>query len=177
MQVGLICIDADRNAANPMSSGDLIPGDHDQPEPASNEVQFALVNARMIDTVKNSPEDMRQAVYDLARYKLREQFTHMPKMSGGRSKRLKARSGASRNAQRSRSALRPRRRSRCSVTALRPAISLPPDLTPPAATRPHLELNREPVAVKKPGQPPLAAHKEGRGSAGHLCQRIGNASV
>jgi hypothetical protein len=30
----------------------------------------------MIDTVKNSPEHMRQAVYDLARYKLQEQFTH-----------------------------------------------------------------------------------------------------
>jgi hypothetical protein len=30
----------------------------------------------MIDTVTNSPDDMRQAVYDLARYKLQEQFTH-----------------------------------------------------------------------------------------------------
>jgi hypothetical protein len=56
-----------------MSSGDLITNDHDQPEPSSNEVQFALVISRMIDTVKNSPEDMRQAVYDLA---LQEQFTH-----------------------------------------------------------------------------------------------------
>src|SRR5882757_1045764 len=59
-----------------MSSGDLIPGDRDQPEPESNEVQFALVIARMIDTVQNSPEHMRQAVYDLARYKLQEHFTH-----------------------------------------------------------------------------------------------------
>jgi hypothetical protein len=41
-----------------MSSGHLIPSDHDRQEPASNEVQFALVIARMIETVKNSPEDM-----------------------------------------------------------------------------------------------------------------------
>jgi len=59
-----------------MSSGDLIPSDHDQSDPASSEVQFALVIARMIETVKDSPEHMRQAVYDLARYKLQEQFTY-----------------------------------------------------------------------------------------------------
>src|SRR5260221_394513 len=59
-----------------MTSGDLIPNDRDTPEPASNEIQFALVISRMIDTVKNSPEHLRQAVYDLARYKLQEQFTY-----------------------------------------------------------------------------------------------------
>ena len=59
-----------------MSSGELIPND-DQPAPASNEVQFALVIARMIDTVKNDPEHMRHAVYELARYKLQEQFTNL----------------------------------------------------------------------------------------------------
>jgi len=59
-----------------MASGDLIPGNSDPPDPASTEVQFALVIARMIDSVKNSPDHMRQAVYDLARYKLREQFTY-----------------------------------------------------------------------------------------------------
>ena len=58
-----------------MSSGDLIPNDHDHVKSAANEVQFALVISRMIDTVNNSPEHMRQAVYDLARYKLTEQFT------------------------------------------------------------------------------------------------------
>ena len=58
-----------------MSSGDLIPNDHDHVKSAANEVQFALVLSRMIDTVNNSPEHMRQAVYDLARYKLMEQFT------------------------------------------------------------------------------------------------------
>jgi hypothetical protein len=59
-----------------MTSGDLIPSDHDQSEPVSPEVQFALVIARLIDSVKDSPTDMRQIVYDLARYKLQEQFTH-----------------------------------------------------------------------------------------------------
>lgn len=59
-----------------MASEDLIPGNRDRSEPASTEVQFALVITRMIDLVKNSPGDMRQAVYDLARYKLQEQFTH-----------------------------------------------------------------------------------------------------
>ena len=58
-----------------MSPGDLIPNNHDRVEPAANEVQFALVLSRMIDTLNSSPEHMRQAVYDLARYKLMEQFT------------------------------------------------------------------------------------------------------
>jgi hypothetical protein len=59
-----------------MNSGHLIPSDHDRAEPGSSEVQFALVIARMIDSVRTSPEHMRQAVYDLARYKLLEQFTY-----------------------------------------------------------------------------------------------------
>lgn len=59
-----------------MNSGDLVPGSQDRSEPADAEVQFALVIARMIDTVKTNPEDMRQAIYDLARYKLQEQFTY-----------------------------------------------------------------------------------------------------
>jgi hypothetical protein len=59
-----------------MTSGDLKPSDRDQLDPASAEVQFALVIARMIDSVGNNPADMRQAIYDLARYKLQEQFTH-----------------------------------------------------------------------------------------------------
>jgi hypothetical protein len=59
-----------------MTSGDLIPSDHDQPEPPSLEVEFALVISRMIDSVKDRPEDIRQLIYDLARYKLREQLPH-----------------------------------------------------------------------------------------------------
>jgi hypothetical protein len=58
-----------------MTSGDSIPTDRDQSDPLT-EVQFALVIARMIDSVRNSPADMRQAIYDLARYKLQEQFTY-----------------------------------------------------------------------------------------------------
>ena len=48
--------------------------DEDGANLASNEVQFALVIARMIETVKTDPELMRQAVYDLARHKLQEQL-------------------------------------------------------------------------------------------------------
>lgn len=59
-----------------MSSRDLQPNNEDKAE-TSNEVQFALVIARMLETVKNHPEHMRQVVYDLARYKLQEQFTHV----------------------------------------------------------------------------------------------------
>jgi hypothetical protein len=58
-----------------MSSGELIPDNQNSPESADNEVQFALVIARMIETVQNNPEHLRQTVYDLARYKLQEQFT------------------------------------------------------------------------------------------------------
>ena len=57
-----------------MTSGDLVPSDRDRQEPASVEVEFALVIARMIDSLKNNPEDMRQAIYELARYKLQEQL-------------------------------------------------------------------------------------------------------
>jgi hypothetical protein len=59
-----------------MSSRDLRPTDEDEAEPASAEIQFALVISRMLDTVKSHPEHLRQVVYDLARYKLQEQFTH-----------------------------------------------------------------------------------------------------
>lgn len=42
--------------------------------PASSpEVEFALVLSRMIDSVGNDPEHLRQTIYELARYKLREQ--------------------------------------------------------------------------------------------------------
>lgn len=61
---------------NPTGSGESIPGDHEGPAPPSLEVGFALVIARMIDSVANSPEDIRQVVYDLARYKLQEQLLH-----------------------------------------------------------------------------------------------------
>jgi len=59
---------------NPMSSGELVPSEHDKPAPPSLEVEFALVIASMIESVKNSPQDIRQVIYDLARYKLQEQI-------------------------------------------------------------------------------------------------------
>jgi hypothetical protein len=70
-------LNRDQDAANPMTSGDLIPSDRDRPELASLEVEFALVIARMIDSLKNNPEDMRQAIYELARYKLQEQLPNV----------------------------------------------------------------------------------------------------
>ncbi|QOZ66950.1 hypothetical protein [Bradyrhizobium arachidis] len=59
-----------------MTAGDLIPSDLERPDQAPTEIQFALVIARMIETVDKNPEHLRQAIYDLARYKLLEQFTH-----------------------------------------------------------------------------------------------------
>jgi hypothetical protein len=40
------------------------------------EVEFALVLARTIDLIKADPKQFRGAIYELARQKLREQFTH-----------------------------------------------------------------------------------------------------
>ena len=60
-----------------MTSGDLTPSDRDRPELASLEVEFALVIARMIETLKDNPEDMRQAIYELARYKLLDQLPNV----------------------------------------------------------------------------------------------------
>lgn len=57
-------------------SRDLLPGQQDPTDLPANQVQFALVISRMLDTVKNDAEARRQMVYDLARYKLQEQFTY-----------------------------------------------------------------------------------------------------
>ena len=43
---------------------------------AHPEVEFALVLARTIESIKTDPEQLRGAVYELARQKLREQFSH-----------------------------------------------------------------------------------------------------
>ena len=43
---------------------------------AHPEVEFALVLARTIESIKTDPEQLRSAVYELARQKLREQFSH-----------------------------------------------------------------------------------------------------
>jgi len=57
-------------------SKDLLPSPQDATELPANQVQFALVISRMLDTVREDPEARRQMVYDLARYKLQEQFTY-----------------------------------------------------------------------------------------------------
>lgn len=59
-----------------MSSRDLLPGPQDSADLPANEVQFALVISRMLETVKDDADARRQMVYDLARYKLQEQFTY-----------------------------------------------------------------------------------------------------
>ncbi|GGI29402.1 hypothetical protein [Bradyrhizobium guangdongense] len=57
-------------------SRELLPGQQDPTDLPANQVQFALVISRMLDTVKDDAEARRQMVYDLARYKLKEQFTY-----------------------------------------------------------------------------------------------------
>jgi hypothetical protein len=59
-----------------MSSRELLPGPQDSTDLPASEVQFALVISRMLETVKDDAEARRQMVYDLARYKLQEQFTY-----------------------------------------------------------------------------------------------------
>ncbi len=59
-----------------MNSRGLLPGQEGPTDLPANEVQLALVISRVLDTVKDDPEFRRQLVYDLARYKLQEQFTH-----------------------------------------------------------------------------------------------------
>ena len=57
-------------------SKDLLPSPQDATDLPANQVQFALVISRMLETVKDDAEARRQMVYDLARYKLQEQFTY-----------------------------------------------------------------------------------------------------
>jgi len=59
-----------------MSSRELLPGQQDSTDLPASEVQFALVISRMLETVKDDADARRQMVYDLARYKLQEQFTY-----------------------------------------------------------------------------------------------------
>ena len=140
-----------------MSSQDLIPGKQEQPDPASNEVQFALVIARMIETVQNSPEHMRQTVYDLARYKLQEQFTHTEANDIRRSQQ--ALETAIRGVEEF-------SRQQFSIPAPSPVPQLgdgstgtaagdfpPPESSPPAQPRPRLDTDRNPAGVAKASHP------------------------
>jgi len=143
-----------------MASGDLIPSNHDRSEPASTEVQFALVIARMIDSVKNSPDDMRQVVYDLARYKLQEQFTYAD------AKDIKRTQQALETAIRG---VEEFSKKHVSIPAIAPPPEVsdpyvatpaprglpPPELIPQVRTRPHLEIDPEPNdGVSKPTHVP-----------------------
>ena len=49
-------------------------GGETAPDP-SREVEFALMLSRVIDSVENNPEFLRATVYELARHKLKEEFT------------------------------------------------------------------------------------------------------
>lgn len=57
-----------------MGSEIVRPEDQDALPTSTAEVEFALVLSRMIDSVRNDPEHLRQTVYELARHKLQEQF-------------------------------------------------------------------------------------------------------
>jgi hypothetical protein len=143
-----------------MTSGDLTPGDHDQLDPASSEVQFALVIARMIDSVRDSPADMRQAIYDLARYKLQDQFTYAD------AKNVKQTQQALENAIRGVEEFSNRRVSLPAppspalvrdpgVATLAPHSPPPPSfLISQVRTRPYLEISPEPTTGAKTAQFP-----------------------
>lgn len=57
-----------------MKSGELLPDRGGPPEVSSPEIEFALVLSRVIDSTRNDPDELRRAIYDLARYKLQEQL-------------------------------------------------------------------------------------------------------
>lgn len=144
-----------------MSSGDLIPGDdHDQPDPASNEVQFALVIARMIETVQQSPEHMRQAVYDLARYKLQEQFTHTDAKDIKRTQQAletAIRGVEEFSKQKFEIPPPPPVPQLGDAGSPAPRRELPaPEAAPAARSRPYPEYHPESVAARKPAHPPAS---------------------
>jgi hypothetical protein len=59
-----------------MGSQILRPETQDAASSSTPEVEFALVLSRMINSVRDDPEQMREIIYELARRKLQEQFTH-----------------------------------------------------------------------------------------------------
>lgn len=63
----------DRRRWDRMGSEIVRPEDDVPPAPMP-EVEFALILSRMIDSIKNDPEHLRQTVYELARHKLEEQL-------------------------------------------------------------------------------------------------------
>jgi hypothetical protein len=59
-----------------MKSGEIERAKPRDTEASLTEVEFALVLARIISSVDDDREQLRQTVYDLARYKLRDQLEH-----------------------------------------------------------------------------------------------------
>jgi hypothetical protein len=57
-----------------MGSNILRPDSGDAASPPTQEVEFALMLSRMIDSVEKHPEYLRAAIYELARNKLKEQY-------------------------------------------------------------------------------------------------------
>src|ERR1035437_3268324 len=55
-----------------MASEVVTTDQNEKTSPHSQEVEFALIIARMIDTVKEDPVQLRRAVYEIARAKLRD---------------------------------------------------------------------------------------------------------
>jgi hypothetical protein len=138
-----------------MSSQDLIPGEQEQPNPASNEVQFALVIARMIETVQNSPEHMRQTVYDLARYKLQEQFTHTEANAIRRTQQAleTAIRGVEEFSRQQFSIPAPSPVPQHGSAGAAAGDFPPPEPSPPAQARPRLYTDRNPAGVAKASHP------------------------
>jgi hypothetical protein len=69
-----------------MGSEILRPESEEMPPTSTQEVEFALVLSRMIDSVTQDPEHLRATIYELARHKLKEQvksetFVDMRKLS------------------------------------------------------------------------------------------------
>jgi flagellar hook-basal body complex protein FliE len=58
-----------------MSSDDIQQSDQENLNRSLAEVQFALVLSRMINSVNEDQDQLREAIYDLARYKLQEQLS------------------------------------------------------------------------------------------------------
>src|SRR6516162_6198776 len=53
----------------------LRPDNEDAVPSPTQEVEFALMLSRVIDSVRKNPEYLRATIYELARHKLKEQFT------------------------------------------------------------------------------------------------------
>src|SRR6202048_4430389 len=130
-----------------MTSGDLVPSDRDRQEPASVEVEFALVIARMIDSLKNNPEDMRQAIYELARYKLQEQLPNANAEEKERTQQAleTAIRGVEAFSEQHVGILAPALHSRLNGpgTASASGQPFPPELIPQVGPRPHASVDSE----------------------------------